>query len=143
MKKNKRKKGSSLFGLIFLLVIIAGGGYYLFRTLTKDNLTVMVYTYHNRQVLPKATVTLDGSKYETQLDGMAIVKMRAGLGDTLLVKAQYGDMTKYVSLIVTQERLNAGYTKADILLASKHADYFFEKMFGIVNKGNKDFIIKK
>lgn len=143
MKKNKRKKGSSLFGLIFLLVIIGAAGYYLFLTLTKSNLTVMVSTYFERQSLPKAIVTIDGNNYETQLNGMAVIDMRVDEGDTLLIRAQYQDMIKYVSLIINRERLATGYSKADILLAGRHTPVAADSIPDTTNTGKKDLIIKK
>lgn len=143
MKKNKRKKGSSLFGLIFLLVIIGLIGYYVFWTLTKSNLTVMVNTYFERQILPKAMITIDGSNYETQLNGMAVIDLRVDEGDTLLIRAQYQDMIKYVSLIVNKERLGTEYTKSDILLTKRMSPGAADSTADSTNNGNKDLILKK
>ncbi len=143
MKKNKRKKGSSIFGLILILVVIGAAGYYIFWTLTKSNLTVMVSTYFERAALPKAVVTIDGSNYETQLNGMAVIDLRADEGDTLLIRAQHQDMIKYVSLIVNRERLAAGYTKSDILLASRHSPMAADSIADSTSTGKKDLIIKK
>lgn len=143
MKKNKRKKGSSIFGLILILVVIGAVGYYIFWTLTKSNLTVMVSTYFERQGLPKALVTIDGSNYETQLNGMAVIDLRVDEGDTLLIRAQHQEMIKYVSLIVNRERLALGYSKSDILLARKQSPMAADSIPDSTGTGKKDLIIKK
>ncbi len=132
MQKKKRKKGSSIKGLIFVLVIFGLVGYYVYRTFTKSNLAVMVTVYKDWNTLPDAEVSIGHKKAITQQNGLALLDVRANPGDTLIVRAQYAKMLTFVSVIVNEERLNTGYTNADVVFKEPEKNPYLE-LFGKFN----------
>lgn len=112
----KKKKGSSLKGLILLIVIFALIGIFFYWYFTKSNICVMVNVYKNSQMLQGAEVSIDGKKAITQFDGMAKLHVRVDQGDTLIVTAEKGELKRSEILVIDEERYITGYTNADIVI---------------------------